>query len=72
MDLLNQLNIKKVVSLLMEPKPTFDTISYHLISIQDTPDANILHHLPKSVEFLDMALQMGENVLVHWYVLLFC
>ena len=43
----------------------FPEINYHRIYIDDTPASNIKQYLKDAVEFIDIELKIGRNVLVH-------
>lgn len=45
----------------------FADIKYHVINLEDSPDANIYQYLYDAVEFVDDAIAQKGNVFVHCY-----
>ena len=45
----------------------FEDIKYHVINLDDSPDANIYQYLYDAVEFVDEAIAQNGNVFVHCY-----
>jgi protein-tyrosine phosphatase len=45
----------------------FQDIKYHVINLDDSPDANIYQYLYDAVEFVDEAIALQKNVFVHCY-----
>jgi dual specificity phosphatase 12 len=64
---LKSLQISHIVSLGYEFQPKFQPhgIAYHIITIEDDEDANLLDHLPEALDFVSNAVESQMNVLVH-------
>jgi len=65
-DTLLRLGIKGIVNCTSEIANHYpDVFAYHRISIDDTPNANIKVHFAKAIQFMDLARERGDAVLVH-------
>lgn len=56
-------NIQAIVHVVGKPK--FNTIQYLKISLQDTPESDLLHAIEESNPWIHARLSKGSNVLVH-------
>ncbi|KAJ3411536.1 phosphatase, partial [Chytridiales sp. JEL 0842] len=67
-DNLKSIGVTHIVSLGYDFKPTHVShgIHYHMISIDDDVDANLLQYIPSALEFMDEAITtQNGTVLVH-------
>jgi hypothetical protein len=65
--MLQDLRITHIVVCAASIIPSFpDKFSYHVIPINDVPEARLLPYLEDAFKFIDEGRTEG-NVLVHWY-----
>jgi dual specificity phosphatase 12 len=64
-NLLQQHGITHVVNATGSPRSLFPDLTYHFVPIEDTPNVNILQHIPSTVDFIHNALSQNGRVLVH-------
>ncbi|GAA6001408.1 uncharacterized protein JCM10292_006239 [Rhodotorula paludigena] len=63
--LLEKHNIASIVSAMRQEYATASGVDLHRVSIDDTDKTNILEHFVPTADYIDGALQKGQNVLVH-------
>lgn len=65
--LLVQNGISSVVQALSKNTPItkHPGFKYHVLDIDDIPNANIAQHIPEAVRFIDRELMSGKVVLIH-------
>lgn len=71
MDTLKSLNINHILTMDSVPLPTYITeksfLTTKYVHISDVPKEDILHHLDECIEFINIALNKNQKILVHCY-----
>ena len=66
--MLKKSGITHILTMAAGMKPLYPKdFIYKWFDIYDLPTENLLPHLPDAIAFIKNAINMGGNILVHWY-----